>query len=146
MADNVALQHKHLVAQCQTFASATTGAGVTIDARGYQFATFFIGLGTTVGADMTVDVKTQSDADSGMGSPTDITNGAATQITSGGAADNTLRVIVIDLKRVSERYIRSFVTTANTVTSCPIYVHCVLSNGPIQTLKADYSDYDANFS
>lgn len=145
MADNVALQHKHIAAQCQTFASATSGSGVIIDARGYTFATFFMGFGTMTGADMTVAMKVEMDADSAMASATDITSAAITTVTSGGAADNQLRVLVIDLTRVSERYIRSVITTANTVTSCPVYVHCVLSNGPIHTVKADYSDYDANF-
>lgn len=146
MADNVALQHKHLVGQCQTFASATTGTGVAIDARGYTFATFFIGLGTTTGTSATVDMKVQSDDNSGFSSATDVTSAAITQVTAVESADNTLRVLVVDLKKVSERYIRSSITTGGTVTSVPVYVHVVLSNGPIQTLKSDYSDYDANFS
>lgn len=145
MPDNVALQHKHIAAQVQTFASATTGTGVAIDARGYTFATFFMGFGTMTGADMTVDLKIQSDDNSGFSSASDVTSAAITQVTAAGAEDNTLRVLVVDLTRVSERYIRSHITTANTVTSCPVYVHAVLSNGPVQMLKSGYSDYDQNF-
>lgn len=145
MADIPALQHKAIIAQCQTFTSATTGTGQAIDARGFTFATFVIGLGTTTGTSATVDVKTQSDDNSGFSSATDITSGAITQVTSAESADNTTRVLVLDLRRVSERYIRTHVTTGGTVTSIPIGIVCFLSNGPVQTLKSDYADFDANF-
>lgn len=145
MADNPALQHKAVASQVQTFTSATTGTGPAIDARGYTFATFFVNLGTTTGTSATVDVKIQSDDNSGFSSATDVTGAAITQVTAAESADNTIRVLVVDLKRVSERYIRSHVTTGGTVTSIPISVQCLLSNGPIQPLKSDYADYDANF-
>lgn len=145
MPDNVALDHYHIAAQCQTFASATTGTGVAIDARGWKRATFFLGFGTTTGTSATVDLKIQSDDNSGFSSASDITSGALTQIASVESADNTLYVFEVDLTRVSERYIRSHITTAGTVTSVPVYVHCVLSDGPIKMLRSNYSGSGDNY-
>lgn len=145
MADNVALQHKIISCQAQTFASATTGTGIAIDARGYTFATFVLGLGTTNTSGSTLAFKVQSDDNSGFSSASDVTSAAITTFDP-AAADDTTRILVVDLKRVSERYLRSSITTTATTTSLPVAVMCILSNGPIATLKTDYSDYDANFS
>lgn len=144
MADNPALQHKIISCQTQTFTSATTGTGIAIDARGYAFATFSLGLGTTTASSGTLAMKVQMDDNSSFTSASDVTGAAMTTFVVDDA-DNTTRILVVDLSRVSERYIRSHLTTAVSATSVPVNVTCILSNGPVQTLKTDYADYDANF-
>ena len=142
MADNPALQHKIISCQTQTFTSTTTGTGKAIDTRGYTFATFSIGLGTTTASSGTLAMKVQMDDNSGFSSATDVSGAAITTFVVDDA-DNTTRILVVDLTKVSERYIRSHLTTAVSATSVPVNVTCILSNGSIQTLKSDYADYDS---
>ena len=142
MADNPALQHKIISCQTQTFTSTTTGTGIAIDTRGYTFATFSIGLGTTTASSGTLAMKVQMDDNSGFSSATDVSGAAITTFVVDNA-DNTTRILAVDLTKVSERYIRSHLTTAVSATSVPVNVTCILSNGSIQTLKSDYADYDS---
>lgn len=144
MPDNPALANKIISCQAQTFASATTGTGIAIDTRGYTFATFILGLGTTNTSGSTLAFKIQSDDNSGFSSASDVTSATITTFDP-ASADDTTRVLALDLTRISERYLRSSITTTATTTSLPVAVTCILSNGPVSTLKTDYSDYDANY-
>ncbi len=126
--------------QCQTFASATTGTGTIVDTRGYTYLTVFMAFGTTTGSSATVAAKIQRDSDVALGSPTDMAGWTFGTIASVESADNTMYLLHGPINDTNmERYIRSTITTGGTVTSVPVQITYLLSNGPVVPTSADYT-------
>lgn len=107
-----------------TLASATDTDSAAIDTRGYEWATFFVNIGTLTGTDCTVTTKIMEDSDTNISGASDVTGATTVAVTA--ANDNAQYQIEVDLTGRS-RYLFVRATTENTVTTCPIAVSYILS-------------------
>ena len=130
------------VAHCSTFTSATTTTGIVIDARGYTYLTLIMGFGTCTGTTPTLLMKCTRDDNSGMSSATDMAGWTTGTIAGVEALDDTTHIIHGPINDTNmERYIRTSITTGATVTSIPVCVIAILSNGPTVPTSANYTTY-----
>ena len=94
----------------QSIAASSSANGNTVDTQGWDGVLFVLALGAVDG---TQDMKAQSDDNSGMSSPTDITNAAITQVTASG--DD--KIYMLDVWRPGERFVRCVVTNGAGATA-----------------------------
>jgi hypothetical protein len=94
-----------------------------VDTKGFNGACFIIKLGTVTDAGL-INVKAYGDADSAMGSPTEL-SGAAAGIAI--TATDSEQVLVIDIVKPRERYIR-LTAVRDTQNSEIDSIVCILYN------------------
>lgn len=94
-------------------AAIQTVAGVTIDRKGYNEATFVVMTGLKDATTFTSLVaKAQHDDDGAMGSPTDFAAGDIKhgEVTVSIVAESTGAVLHLDMRGTTERYVRLYFT------------------------------------
>lgn len=120
-----------------TITSATATNGTAVDRTGADDLLVVVQTGTITGT-VTLDIKVQTDADSGFSNPTDITGAAFTQLDQDD--DGVIRVGRVGL-RGAEQYVRVVITSAGSTISAPVAVVMLL--GDLQRSNADGQGYTA---